>query len=299
MRTQRLLGNGSALSGTPATILPALFLLSLWGCSGSSSGTGVSDEPCTQEGCVCVFAHDCPSGMLCVDGKCTTDNPLADMRGGDGSSDASGQEGLRQDGAEPTDGGAEERGLGEACSHNPQCESGWCIDSPDGGYCTDVCDDGCPEGWVCKNISQTAPDFISVCVQDKTRLCLPCETDLHCGDAGDLCLEIGGGLFCGRDCTLEQCPSGYACEELETANGVANQCVPLNDSCDCTDENVGLIKGCQQTNEVGTCFGEQVCDAVLGWVGCTAAVPEVESCDGNDNDCNGQIDEGFETGPAR
>ena len=278
--------------------IPAMALLTLIGCSGGSSSGGEPSAPCTEEGCTCIFAGDCPSGMLCVNGQCTTDNPLPEILGGDAYGDSIGGGDVAGDAGGGEADGTSAQGVGEACSDNLQCASGWCIDSPDGGYCSDVCDDGCLEGWVCKNISQTAPDFISLCVQDKTRLCLPCENDQHCGDAGDLCLEIGGGLFCGRDCSLEQCPSGYGCEDIETANGVAKQCVPLNDSCDCTSESVGLVKGCQVTNDIGTCFGEQVCDAVLGWVGCSAGVPEEELCDGSDNDCNGQIDEGFLTGPC-
>ncbi len=188
----------------------AAFLLTLPACS--SSKTEPDAVACVGEGCPCIFAVECPDGMQCVNGLCSTENPFPeDLRTGDGVADAVG------DAVEPDFGPTDQvvepevitdLPFGAGCSENAQCASLWCVDSPDGGYCTMLCSEGCPEGWTCKAVAQTSPDYINICVLDKARLCLPCETDLHCGDAGDLCLNIGGGTFCGRDCTLEPCPTG-------------------------------------------------------------------------------------------
>jgi hypothetical protein len=259
------------------------------------------DVPCTGEGCPCIFAVDCPDGMNCINGYCSAENPFGDIGFPDlGLGDAIGEG--RSTGDAVPDGGGDDIlhtiEFGDGCTGNLQCRSGWCVDSPDGGYCTRTCEEGCPDGWLCKIIAQTYPDTISICVQDKTRLCLSCEMDSHCGDAGDLCLDIGGGKFCGRDCGAEPCPSGYVCTELETPDGPSKQCLPSTGACDCGATTEGLVRGCFVTNDSGTCFGFEHCDPLLGWVECSASVPEPESCDGLDNNCDGQPDEGFAPEPC-
>jgi hypothetical protein len=276
-----------------ASLLIAMVLAS---CStGGQTQAVATDVTCTAEGCPCIFGLDCPDGMQCVNGLCSTDDPFPDFSPhpqADAESDLDLEE-------TDEDSGSNEimvtnLPFGAPCSTGLQCASDWCIDAADGGYCTHLCTDGCPDGWTCKSIVQTAPDYIEVCVLDDARLCLPCDTDLHCGTTGDLCLDIGGGHFCGRDCTDEECPSGYICNEV-TIDGIGfKQCRPENNACDCDDSNIGEVRSCLITNEVGTCFGDESCDAKMGWIACTAPVPEEESCDGFDNNCNGQIDEGFE-----
>ena len=293
-----------AVLGVKHNLRAALLLIAalLWimatACSGGGEVTVDGDAACEEEGCPCIFAHTCPDGMQCVNGMCSSSSPLSDLRNG---SEARGLDAVSGDNddlavlpGDATVGDVHyEQEFAEPCTNNEQCLSGWCVDSPDGGYCTKTCGESCPEGWVCKTITQTSPDYIEVCVQDKSRLCLPCETDLHCGDAGDLCLDIGGGSFCARDCSVEPCPTGYKCEPVDGEGGPQLQCLPLNDACDCSAANVGQVRGCQVSNDAGTCFGEETCDAVLGWVECTAGEPWPEECDGLDNNCNGQTDEGF------
>ena len=281
-----------------------VLLLALLIAFSCSSGTKVEqpDVPCIGEGCPCIFGADCPQGMNCINGYCSSENPFGDLGFPDfGQGDVAGEDGIDASGSEVDAGQAEvfqPLPFGDGCTSNLQCESGWCVDSPDGGYCSKTCDDGCPDGWLCKIVAQTYPDTISICVQDKTRLCLPCEIDSHCGDAGDLCLEIGGGKFCGRDCAVEPCPGGYDCLEVPSTGGPVKQCVPSTGACDCNATTVGQVRGCLVTNELGTCFGMEHCDALLGWVDCSAAVREAELCDGLDNNCNGQPDEGFSAEPC-
>ncbi|MCA9516625.1 MAG: hypothetical protein KC635_16905, partial [Myxococcales bacterium] len=181
---------------------------------------------------------------------------------------------------------------GAFCVTNSQCASTYCIDSPTGGYCTNSCIDGCPEGWLCRTVGGIT-DPVELCVNDLNRLCEPCENDSQCGSAGlNRCLAIGGGHFCGRDCQSDPCPTGYACEELELDGQSLAQCIPANATCDCTEDSAGLVKACNVTNDFGTCFGTATCDPELGYVGCTAPTPADDVCDGLDNDCDGQTDEG-------
>ena len=282
-------------------LLIAFVVMAASACS-TNDDTGSADVPCTEEGCLCVFAADCPTGMNCVNGQCSTSNPIADLFSNQSDTAEDSPDVTSGEGSTALDSASAEiltdQQFGESCIENLQCASGWCLDSPDGGYCSQTCDLGCPQGWTCKTIAQTYPDYISICVQDKTRLCLPCEIDSHCGDAGDYCLDIGGGKFCGRNCAEEPCPTGYHCEAVQTADGPHQQCLPQNEACDCNPNSVGQVRGCQLTNEIGTCFGEETCDAVKGWTDCTALEPADELCDGIDNDCNGQFDEGFAKEPC-
>ena len=50
-------------------------------CSGGGevSTTQQADASCREEGCPCIFAHTCPSGMQCVNGECSLENPAADL----------------------------------------------------------------------------------------------------------------------------------------------------------------------------------------------------------------------------
>jgi hypothetical protein len=71
-------------------------------------------------------------------------------------------------------------------------------------------------------------------------------------------------------------------------------CVPPDRlSCPCDDKRDGVIKSCDIVNELGHCPGDETCDGEGGeWVGCTAKVPQAETCNDVDDDCNGAVDEG-------
>jgi len=283
--------------GTP---LPLLLTALLGACSERASD--VHDRTlaqCAERACECVFTSECPGPLACVDGACATAVVIPDVSPdvatdvADGSETAAGDSGpdsvdSANDAVPDGDG---PRPFGAYCVGNTDCLSGYCLEAAVGGYCTHQCVDGCPEDWVCKSVA-TATDPVSVCAQDTNRLCLPCEADRACGgDLRDLCLDVGGGRFCGRDCGSDACPSGYSCESVSGPDGLVKQCVPTNGTCDCTPESAGLQKTCTSENAAGTCVGIATCDPDVGFVGCTARVPNDETCNGRDDDCDGTTDE--------
>jgi hypothetical protein len=186
----------------------------------------------------------------------------------------------------------------DSCSDNGDCQSGWCVEHLGQQVCTQTCQEECPAGWTCQQVAGSAPDLVFVCVSDYPNLCRPCtEADDCQGAAGtdDACLEYGEqGAFCGGRCGDDgSCPWGFACQTVATVDGIElEQCVAETGECPCTDSAVqlGLFTACQVTNDYGSCAGKRVCTEG-GLTDCDAAMPAPETCNGTDDDCDGDVDE--------
>ncbi len=126
--------------------------------------------------------------------------------------------------------------------------------------------------------------------------CAPCQTDANCPTPGDLCLDLDGGRFCGRDCAADNlhgtpagaCPAGYECVDLGAG---VSQCEPTSGSCTCLVSDGGDTRTCVRTGEFGTCYGQETCNPASGWAGCTARTPAQEICNAIDDDCDSAIDD--------
>jgi len=191
------------------------------------------------------------------------------------------------------DGEIQPGGFGSACESNKDCESGYCIETPDGYACTNTCVTDCPEGWDCRT-TMIGQDLVSICIPAGVTLCRPCKLDTQCG--GGHCVKMDGKAYCGLDCKDdENCPRGYSCKEMEPNQNIDKptvmQCVPDTLSCDCNLLTQGKQRVCERKNDYGRCFGYETCDAIKGWVGCDAPEPMVEECNGLDDNCNGITDE--------
>ena len=186
----------------------------------------------------------------------------------------------------------------DKCDDNEDCQSGWCVQYLGESICTQTCTEECPTGWNCKQVAGTDPDVIYICVSGYANLCRPCSGNADCTSIGaieDACLDYGeGGNFCGGSCGPdESCPWGFSCQEISTIQGaVLSQCVADTGECPCTDNSVslGLATPCSITNDAGTCDGLRVCTED-GLSDCDAAVPALETCNGVDDDCDGDVDE--------
>ena len=241
-----------------------LFLL-LVGASGCFQAAREPD--CLLDGtCECKQKSDCPAGKDCVDGKCF-EMPDAGLPGD----------------------------LGWPCTADNECLFGPCLPKGPGNgrVCSARCglDGGftCAKGWECK---QGFGVDRFVCVPPLQALCLSCETDFDCNASGDRCLTINGEKFCGRDCsTSGACPQGYSCRSLLADAGVARQCVPDTNTCQCSLVSQGLRRSCKKASALGTCFGFETCQPNATWSGCDALDASVETCDGVDNDCDGLLDQ--------
>ncbi len=191
----------------------------------------------------------------------------------------------------------------DKCTENTQCQSGWCVEHMGEGVCTQQCQEECPQGWGCKPVGAGGPDLVYVCVSDFANLCKPCASTGDCespGGAQDVCVSYDGqGSFCGGVCALDDdCPWGFACVDATTVDGIElKQCRAEAGVCPCASKSVELAlwTPCVQANEFGSCSGKRICTA-SGLTACDAGQPAQESCNGLDDDCDGEVDEPMAAG---
>ena len=281
---------GALLEGT-MTHRRALWVL-LWlslfavACSGSPAGSSSDDGPCASD-------DDCPGGGICVAGTCiggSTDAGPAIDAGAEDTADEEDTEPPTPDVAFDLGSDADVETLGsfgDPCDSDEECASGYCIDTADGQVCTVPCVDECPDPeWECRLLPGQGADLVRLCVPVVQDLCTPCGGDIDCGGLPDLCIDYEDGSFCGRACASEvDCPEGYGCEQVDGGDGeLVGQCLNLNGICgDCLDRD-------------GDRYGEG--EGCLG-VDCNDEDPNTftdapELCDGFDNDCDDEEDEGFD-----
>ena len=183
--------------------------------------------------------------------------------------------------------------LGYPCTTDSECTVGPCLPKGpgNGNICTVLCNTpdagtSCPKGWECKSEGARA-----LCNPPLKALCLPCTTNSDCNAAGDKCLPLDGGNFCGADCTFAGCPSGFSCKSLSIGGQLAQQCVSDKGTCECSAVTAGLKRSCSKKAPLGTCFGFETCQPNGNFNGCDARTASPEVCNGIDDDCNGLADQ--------
>ena len=141
----------------------------------------------------------------------------------------------------------------------------------------------CPPGWHRAGEGACAPDVPA--------LCLTCSGDEDCTlrEPGSRCIELeAGDLRCLSGCEVG-CAPGFAC-----ADGA---CVPSTGICGCTEETLGVEFACLVERDPDyRCAGTQICD-VDGLGPCMPALSE--SCNDQDDDCDGAIDEDYRDAEGR
>lgn len=184
------------------------------------------------------------------------------------------------------------------CSDAPNCtvhtNTGCSLDFVNRWWCADTNGDGCYE--------QTYATCTGGHCDAATHQCVAgCTTDASCDDNNpctgpDTCTQATGvcnhpPLPTTQTCTTPQSQPGH-CDGAGTC--VANQCTPFQTR-SCYDGPLG-------TNGTGRCQnGVQTCTSQGVWgTTCTNEVtPAAEACNGQDDNCNGQIDEGLNSSTTR
>jgi hypothetical protein len=129
----------------------------------------------------------------------------------------------------------------------------------------------------------------NTCVKDEVALCLPCEIDDDCElrAAGAKCVELPDQRRCGIACSrASDCPRPFRCD------ADLGQCVPEGSFCACEGVSDAIEVGCLARGEAVDkyCAGVATCGP-RGLSECT--INAAESCNGEDDDCDGQADEDF------
>ena len=195
--------------------------------------------------------------------------------------------------------------LGDHCVENNDCQSGWCVQHLGESVCTVMCQDECPADWTCKLIAGSDPDAVYICVSSFANLCRPCHASAECktpGTEGTCVRYQDGTSFCGALCDPQTegavCPWGFTCKESQSVEGVPlHQCVADAGECPCTQTSVdnSLSTPCTASSNHGTCTGLRICGEE-GLSTCNATQPMQESCNGLDDNCDGDVDEPNDVG---
>jgi hypothetical protein len=162
---------------------------------------------------------------------------------------------------------------GHACLAGQHCESGHCAwDSP-----LQSC---VPAGETCNSIDDDCDDLID----EDFNLLLD---ELNCGACGNACQagQSCSGGHCRWDVPQQDCVS------------VGETCNSVDDDCDgFIDENYNLQLDLNNCGTCGrTCGAGQICQAghcqyIIPQLSCA---PVAETCNNNDDDCDGVIDDGY------
>ncbi len=186
--------------------------------------------------------------------------------------------------------------FGAPCKSDDDCSSQWCIEGYSGYFCSQTCAGSCPSGYVCQKVyAGQAATYL--CVAPVNKLCKPCSADIDCG--GGICVKSGSEQYCATPCggAAGGCPDSHACKKQDNPDGTPGPtvCLPNTGSCSCTAATSGLVRACQQSGGPKTCYGVEICQNSQ-WGSCQLPA---ESCNGQDDDCNGVVDDGFVDGAGK
>jgi hypothetical protein len=185
--------------------------------------------------------------------------------------------------------------FGAPCDGNGDCDSGYCVEGPEGYLCTQACVDSCPDDYTCKAVSTgaTGADVTFLCMPIFVPVCAPCNGDAQC--RGGRCVHVDGKARCVAACEANDACArvGFTCQAVALPDGgMAPLCAPATGSCECLlEEHGGGVRSCVRQSALGSCAGLETCDLSAGWIDCSAPEAQEETCNGVDDDCDGVVDE--------
>ncbi len=173
-----------------------------------------------------------------------------------------------------------------ACQSDADCAVDVaCVDVPKASgvpgakVCALPCGAGCASGFACSETSAGKRCLPQADVCSCTAKTLGAKRACVTGNAFGGC----GGVQSCAEAGWSACSAKIPAED--TCNG-------FDDDCDGkTDEETVSGTACAVTNAAGSCKGVQVCLGAAGLT-CDAKTPATDVCNGLDDDCDGQVDQG-------
>jgi len=286
-----------------------------------SCGDGVVDpgEECdvtVGEASCASLGHYNNFGTLGCSQDCTFDRTGCGGRCGDNSVDAG--DGEVCDGIQLSGQSCQSLGFGGGvldCDAACQFDTDGCLNACGNSYLEgeEECDDGARQdgdgcsadctveyGWECDGLSPST--CVHACIDEE--ICDGVDNDC------DGTIDNGPGMECerssSRTCGTDEgtCVAGTEmCSETCVWTGVCSgETGPVDEICDNADNDCdgvidGTVGGPPLMMDCTNACGPGLAECILGSsVNCTAPVPGNETCDGMDNDCDGQFDEGLAIG---
>jgi hypothetical protein len=180
------------------------------------------------------------------------------------------------------------------CNEDADCgqaleSSNYCLEfGGDGHFCGGYCDSkegvDCPDGYSCTEVTVESGATKQQCMP-KTESC----------DCTSKYIELGLGTQCFAVNDFGKCFGQRFCgdgglSDCDAPEPLAEACNLLDDDCNGLVDDSIDDQECEVTNDNGTCIGPELCED--GEWACQAVDPSPEICDGQDNNCDGEIDEG-------
>ncbi len=156
-----------------------------------------------------------------------------------------------------------------------------------GDFCGASCmgDEDCPSGYECQSVLDIWGYESHQCVLAEGQCqCQPWFVDEQATTMCEIANDSGV-------CEGERLCTAQGLSPCDAPVPAPEACNEVDDDCDGeVDEDAGGDT-CFVENQWGACKGVYLCDD--GALDCDAPEPEAETCDGNDNDCDGAADEGY------
>jgi len=174
------------------------------------------------------------------------------------------------------------------CESDGECYDGTCLELDGQKACVVPCGDSgsCQEGYSCEALAEAGGE----------ERCVPVTSSCLCNPKTDgqtrTCIRSSASGTCYGQETCDADSGWVGCSARVPSDEVCNG---VDDDCSSgVDDVPGRGNACTNANGFGTCAGVLDCEGGAALV-CVGQIPAADTCNYEDDDCDGQTDEGYPT----